>query len=86
MTDDEIEQKVKEAEKHAEEDKEVRELVETRNQSESFIYATDKAISELGDKVDEETKSKVEEAKEKLESAMKEDDLESQNYGGTDPD
>ena len=75
LTDDEIEQKVKEAEKHAEEDKQVRELVETRNQSESFIYATDKAISELGDKVDEETKSKVEEAKEKLESAMKEDDL-----------
>ena len=75
LTDDEIEQKVKEAEKHAEEDKQVRELVETRNQSESFIYATDKAISDLGDKVDEETKSKVEEAKEKLESTMKEDDL-----------
>ena len=75
LTDDEIEQKVKEAEKHAEEDKQVRELVETRNQSESFIYATDKAISDLGDKVDEETKSKVEEAREKLESAMKEDDL-----------
>ena len=76
LSDDEIEQKVKEAEKHAEEDKEIREMVETRNQAESFIYATDKAIKDLDDKVDDDTKSKVEESKEKLEAAMKEDDLE----------
>ena len=75
LSDDEIEQKVKEAEEFAEEDKTTRELIETRNQAESFIYATDKAIKDLGDKVDEETKSKVEEFKEKLEEAMKEDDL-----------
>ena len=75
LSDDEIEQKVKEAEKHAEDDKKIRELVETRNQAESFIYATDKAIKDLGDKVDDDTKSKVEESKEKLEAAMKEDDL-----------
>jgi len=75
LSDDEIEQKVKEAEKHAEDDKKIRELVETRNQAESFIYATDKAIKDLGDKVDDDTKAKVEESKEKLESAMKEDDL-----------
>ena len=76
LSDDEIEQKVKEAEKHAEEDKQIREMVETRNQAESFIYATDKAIKDLDDKVDDDTKSKVEESKEKLEAAMKEDDLE----------
>lgn len=75
LSDDEIEQKVKEAEKHAEDDKKIRELVETRNQAESFIYATDKAIKDLGDKVDDDTKSKVEESKEKLEAAMKKDDL-----------
>jgi len=75
LSDDEIEQKVKEAEKHAEDDQKVREMVETRNQAESFIYATDKAIKDLGDKVDDDTKSKVEESKEKLEAAMKEDDL-----------
>ncbi len=75
LSDDEIEQKVKEAEKHAEDDKKIRELVETRNQAESFIYATDKAIKDLGDKVDDDTKSKVGESKEKLEAAMKEDDL-----------
>jgi len=76
LSDDEIEQKVQEAEKHAEEDKQIREMVETRNQAESFIYATDKAIKDLDDKVDDDTKAKVEESKEKLEAAMKEDDLE----------
>lgn len=75
LSDDEIEQKVKEAENHAEEDKQIREMVETRNQAESFIYATDKAIKDLDDKVDDDTKAKVEESKEKLEAAMKEDDL-----------
>ena len=77
LSDEEIEEKIKEAEKHADEDKNVRELVETRNQAESLIYATDKAIKDLGDKVDEETKTKVEESKEKLEASMKEDDLDS---------
>ncbi len=77
LSDEEIEEKIKEAEKHADEDKGVRELIETRNQAESFIYATDKAIKDLGDKVDDDTKSKVEESKEKLEAAMKEDDIDS---------
>ena len=77
LSDEEIEEKIKEAEKHADEDKNVRELVETRNQAESLIYATDKAIKDLGDKVDEETKTKVEESKEKLADSMKEDDLDS---------
>ncbi len=77
LSDEEIEEKIKEAEKHADEDKNVRELVETRNQAESLIYATEKAIKDLGDKVDEETKTKVEESKEKLAASMKEDDLDS---------
>ena len=75
LSDEEIEEKIKEAEKHADEDKDARELIETRNQAESFIYATEKAIKDLGDKVDDDTKSKVEESKEKLEATMKEDDL-----------
>ena len=76
MSDEEIEEKVKEAEQYADEDKQAREVIETRNQAESFIYATDKAIKDLGDKVDDNTKSSVEEAKEKLKEAMKEDELE----------
>ena len=77
LSDEEIEDKIKEAEQHADEDKITRDLVETRNQSESFIYATEKAIKDLGDKVDEDTKSKVEESKEKLQAAMKKDDVDS---------
>ena len=77
MSDEEIEEKIKEAEKHADEDKGVRELIETRNQAESFIYATDKAIKDLGDKVEESTKESVEASKEKLQEAMKGEDLES---------
>jgi len=77
LSDDEIEDKIKEAEKHADDDKVTRDLIETRNQAESFVYATDKAITDLGDKIDEDTKSKVEESKEKLEAAMREDDLDS---------
>ena len=76
LSDEEIEEKVKEAEQYADEDKQAREVIETRNQAESFIYATDKAIKDLGDKVDDNTKSSVEEAKEKLKEAMKEDELE----------
>mgnify|MGYP001212950256 CR=1 FL=1 len=64
------------AEKYADEDKQTREVIETRNQAESFIYATDKAIKDLGEKVDDNIKNSVEESKEKLKEAMKEDDLE----------
>ena len=76
LSDEEIEEKVKEAEQYADEDKQAREVIETRNQAESFIYATDKAIKDLGDKVDDNTKVSVDEAKEKLKEAMKGDELE----------
>ncbi|MBE28361.1 MAG: molecular chaperone DnaK [Euryarchaeota archaeon] len=77
LSDDEIDQKIKEAEQYADEDKQTRELIETRNQAESFIYATEKAIKDLGDKVEESTKESVEASKEKLQEAMKGEDLES---------
>jgi molecular chaperone DnaK len=75
LTDEEIEVRVKEAEAHAEEDKLLRELVETRNQGESLIYATEKSLKELGDKVDEETRKGIEEAKEPLVEAIRGNDL-----------
>ena len=67
--------RVKEAEAHAEEDKLLRELVETRHQGESLIYATEKSLKELGDKVDEETRKGIEEAKEPLVEAIRGNDL-----------
>lgn len=51
---------VKEAEKFAKEDKEKRDTIDTKNQSESVIYQTEKQVKELGDKVPAEVKEKVE--------------------------
>ncbi len=66
----EIEKLVKDAELHAEEDHKKRELVEARNTADSLIYATEKSIKDLGDKVDAATKQKVEDATGPLKKAM----------------
>ncbi len=70
LSDEEIQKLVKEAELHAEEDKKRRELVDTRNQADSLIYSTEKSLSDLGDKVDAETRRKIEEQIEVLKKAM----------------
>ncbi|MFW5875039.1 MAG: Hsp70 family protein, partial [bacterium] len=59
---------------HAEEDKKRRELVEARNNADSLIYSTEKSLNELGDKVDAETKQRVEEIIGRLRKAMEGDD------------
>ncbi len=76
LSDDEIEKMVKEAELHASDDQKKRELIETRNQADSLIYSTEKAVKEHGDKVDEETKKGIETALEDLKKAMEGDELE----------
>jgi molecular chaperone DnaK len=73
LTQEEIEAAVKEAELHAEEDKQKKELVEARNHADSLIYSTEKSLKELGDKVDADTKSKVETAMEALKKAIDSD-------------
>jgi molecular chaperone DnaK len=70
LSDEEIQKLVKEAELHAEEDKNRRELVDTRNQADSLIYSTEKLLRDLGDKVDAETRRKIEEQIEVLKKAM----------------
>ena len=59
LSDAEIEQMVKDAEANAEEDKQKREEVETRNRADSLVYETEKNLKEFGDKVDDATKEKV---------------------------
>jgi len=76
LTKEEIEAAEKEAELHADEDRKKKELVEARNMADSLIYSTEKSIKDLGDKVDEETKNKVEAAAEPLRKAMEGDDPE----------
>jgi len=74
LSDDEIEKMVKDAELHASDDQKKRELIEARNQADSLVYTTDKAIKEHGDKVDEETKKSIETALEDLKKAIEGDD------------
>ena len=76
LSKEEIDKLVKDAELHAEEDKKKRELVDARNHADALIYSTEKSIKDLGDKVDANTKSKVETAIEPLKKAMEGDDAE----------
>ncbi|MGQ9699792.1 MAG: molecular chaperone DnaK [Candidatus Bipolaricaulaceae bacterium] len=62
LSPEEIERMRKEAERYAEEDRKRLELVETRNQADSLIYAVEKSLTELGEKVDAEKRRKIEEA------------------------
>ena len=74
LSEEEIDKLVKDAELHAEDDKKKRELVDARNTADALIYSTEKSIKDLGDKVDSETKSKVENAIEPLKKAMEGED------------
>ncbi len=76
LSKEEIDKLIKDAELHAEDDKKKREQVEARNTADALIYSTEKSIKDLGDKVDAETKSKVEAAIEPLKKAMEGDDAE----------
>ncbi|KAG1650061.1 Chaperone protein DnaK [Nymphon striatum] len=62
LSDDEIEQMVKDAEANAEADKKRRETVEAKNQAESLIDSTEKSIKEHGDKIEDEEKTDIEDA------------------------
>lgn len=76
FSDAEIDRMVKEAEQYKEEDEKRRQAVEVRNQADSMIYQTDKALKDLGDKVTAEEKEAIEKAKEELNEALKGDDTE----------
>jgi len=73
---EEIERMIKEAEKYREEDKKKRERIETKNKAESLIYSTEKMLKEYGDKIDNDTKSKIEKELEEIKEVIKEDDTE----------
>ncbi len=76
LDEDAIERMVKEAEENAEADKRRRESVEARNNAEALIHATEKSLSEHGDKVDAETKSAIEKARDELKEVVESDDAE----------
>ena len=76
MSKEDIDKAVKEAEQYAAEDKKRKEEVDLRNGADQMVYTTEKTISEMGDKLSEEEKKGLEDAKEALKEALKGEDLE----------
>ncbi|MBM3702405.1 MAG: molecular chaperone DnaK [Actinobacteria bacterium] len=70
LSDEEIERMVKEAEEHAEEDKKKRSLADAKNNADSLIYATEKLMREVGTKVPEDMKKKIDEQVSSLRKIM----------------
>ncbi len=75
LNEDEIKQMVKDAEAHAEEDKRKKEEAEIRNNADSIVYTAEKTLKELGEKVDESSKSKITDEIEKVREALKGSDI-----------
>ncbi|MEA2014396.1 MAG: molecular chaperone DnaK, partial [Thermodesulfobacteriota bacterium] len=75
LSEEEIEKLVKDAESHEEEDKKKKELIELRNQADSLIYGTEKNLKEMGDQIDADQKSRIEDSIAKLKTAMEGDDV-----------
>jgi molecular chaperone DnaK len=76
LSDDEVDRMVKDAESHAEEDAARKAEVEVRNNADSMVYATEKTLSELGDKVPQDTKDSVTAAIDELKKALEGTDAE----------
>jgi len=71
LTQEEKDRMVREAEQYAEQDRRAREEAEARNTADSLIYTTEKTLTEIGDKLTEEQKSKVQKGVEALKEALK---------------
>ncbi len=76
LSKEEVEQLVKDAESHSEEDKKRREAVEIKNQADSLVYGTEKNLQEHGEKISEEDKTNIQEAIDGMKQAMEGDDVE----------
>ena len=74
LSDDEIEQMVRDAEAHAAEDERFAEIVNLRNQADALVHASRKAVQDAGDKATDAEKDAVENAAKELEEAVKKED------------
>jgi molecular chaperone DnaK len=70
LSDDEIKKMVKDAEEHAKEDEERKDLIEAKNKADSLIYSTEKSLKEYGDKISSSDKEAVEKAIEDAKQAL----------------
>jgi molecular chaperone DnaK len=78
LSKEEIEEMVANAEKHAEADKKRRELVEAKNQADTLIYSTEKALSEHGDKIGESEKTQITEKVEELKKLLEDENIDTE--------
>jgi molecular chaperone DnaK len=76
LDESEVEQMIKDAESHADEDRKQRELAEARNVGENAAYSAEKQLSELGDQVDDGAKAEIEGAIKELRETLDSDDAE----------
>jgi molecular chaperone DnaK len=74
LNEEEISQMTKDAEAHAEEDKQKREVIDLKNQADQLVYSTEKTLKEHGEKVSGDTRGKIEGAVNNLKEAMKGED------------
>ncbi|MRU15623.1 molecular chaperone DnaK [Roseovarius sp. A21] len=82
LSDEDIENMVKEAEENAEADKERKELVEAKNQAESLVHSTEKSLEEHSDKVDPTTVEAIELAVAALKEDLEKDDITAEKIKG----
>ena len=76
LPSDEVERMVKESEQNASEDKEKREKIDLKNQSDSLCYQSEKQLKELGDKVNKDDQTKIEQMIEELRAAVQSEEME----------
>ena len=74
LSEDEVNNFVKQAEQFAEEDKKTKERIEAKNEADSVLYQTEKALREHGDKVPQDERLKIDQALSELKEAIKSDD------------
>jgi len=75
LSKEDVEKMKQDAESHEEEDKKKKELIETRNQLDTLIYATEKAVKDHGDKVSDDDKKNITEAVDKARESLKSQDV-----------
>jgi molecular chaperone DnaK len=76
LTENEINQAIKDAEAHAEEDKKAKERIDAKNETDALIFRSEKALKDYGDKVPEAIKSEINQKIDAAKEALKSDDIE----------
>ncbi|MFZ3208103.1 MAG: molecular chaperone DnaK [Geobacteraceae bacterium] len=82
LSKEEIDKMVRDAESHASEDKQKRELIEARNQADSLAYSTEKSLKEFGDKIDAAEKQRIEDALATLKKSLEGSDADAIKKAG----